>query len=102
MVLIGDDELLHQLQARARQNDQLERAGCLNPIPFDVAATRQTIAKRIRSALRDRRMTQAQLAKSLNATPHDISRILISPDSSDIETLKRIAAALRVDVVDFF
>ena len=97
-----DDALLRRLHARATENDRLERAGRLKPIPFDAKAVKQSIAAGIRSTLRGRRMTQAQLAKALKATPANITRILKSPEKSKVETLEQIAASLRVNVADFF
>jgi DNA-binding Xre family transcriptional regulator len=97
-----DEELLRAVRARAKENDRLERRGRLKPIPFDVKAVRQTLAERIRATLGKRRMTQAQLAKALKITPANITRILKSPEKSKVETLERIAAALHVDVADFF
>jgi DNA-binding Xre family transcriptional regulator len=98
----NDEELLGRIRARAKENDRLERRGRLKPIPFDVKAVRQTVAENIRAALGKRRMTQAQLAKALKITPANITRILKSPEKSKVETLERIAAALRVDIADFF
>jgi DNA-binding Xre family transcriptional regulator len=98
----NEDDLLPRVRARAKENDGLERRGRLKPIPFDVKAVRQTLAEKIRAALGMRRMTQAQLAKALKITPANITRILKSPEKSKVETLERIAAALRVDIADFF
>jgi DNA-binding Xre family transcriptional regulator len=100
----ADDEtaLLSRLHARAADNDRLEHVGKLQPIPFDSAGVQRSIAERIRNQMQKRKLSQAQLARALDITPANISRILKSPAKSKVETLQRLAAVLHCDVGDFF
>lgn len=97
-----DRALLGKLRSRAEENDRLEALGQLTPISFDAQSVRQSIAERVRGAMRKRGMSQAQLAQALKVTPANISRILKSPEKSKIETFQRIASALHVDLGEFF
>ncbi|HUE72158.1 MAG TPA: helix-turn-helix transcriptional regulator [Pirellulaceae bacterium] len=98
----SDASLMRRLETQVAENDRLEKLGKLKTVPFDGQAERRSISERIRAVMRERRMTQARLAKALGITPANISRILKNPERSKVETFERIARALNVDLDALF
>ena len=67
----------------------------------DVADIRANVARnKLVLALRERGMTQAELARALGKSPTVVSRILKAPNRSRVKTLQEIADALDVDLSD--
>ena len=48
--------------------------------------------------MRERGVTQAELARRLDKSPTSISRILRNPERSRVDTIRQIAKALKVDL----
>ncbi len=53
---------------------------------------------RLVSAMRERGITQAELARRAKMKPTSISRILKKPERSRVETIRKIAAAIEVNL----
>ncbi|MEW6252325.1 MAG: helix-turn-helix transcriptional regulator [Planctomycetota bacterium] len=89
------DRLISQLEAyelAARASDPDEEWITLDDFKVQLAASRLVEARKARG------MTQVQLARRLGLPQSQISRIERNPDHTTVRTLKRIAAALHVDV----
>ncbi len=83
------DELRRRLEA-PRKHWVHERDAALVVAAGEIAAARQRAG-----------LTQQELGERLGVPQSQISRIERNPDRSTVRTLKRIAAALDVDVSDF-
>ncbi len=80
--------------ARAKQGGQKELS--------DAGARAYIARDRLLLALRQRHMTQADLARQLHKSPTSISRIFKAPHRSRLTTLQAIAGALDVELRDLF
>jgi DNA-binding XRE family transcriptional regulator len=94
MIPVRDyDRMISALEERDRK--RTSRSG--EWIPAEKAAL-QTAADWLRDAREEAGLTQQQLADQIGVPQSQISRIEKNPDRTTIRTIKRIAAALRVDV----
>jgi len=99
----GDDEALMEELARAiEENDALQKAGKLEVIEINQDTASKTVAARLRWIIRDRGLTQKQLAQKIGVTPARISHVLRNPDRSKVDTLRKIACALDIDLRQIF
>lgn len=62
----------------------------------------EEIGQKIRTLRKERGLTLRQLAKAARCSPSFISQVERGKTSPSIATLKQIASALRVNIVDFF
>ncbi|RLA87046.1 MAG: transcriptional regulator, partial [Deltaproteobacteria bacterium] len=62
----------------------------------------EEIGQKIRALRRERGFTLKQLASLANCSPSFISQVERGKASPSIATLKQIASALKVNIVDFF
>ena len=60
----------------------------------------QAAASRLRRVAKEQGVTQQELAKRLGVTPAVISRVFKIPNRSKVDTLRRIADALGVELVE--
>lgn len=80
--------------------DEQDRNGELLRLTLDRYTPEHVAANRLRSALKKRGITQAELARKLKVSPAAVSRILRDPERSAVKTLRRVAKALNVSVHD--
>jgi len=99
----GDDEALMKELARAiAENDALEKAGKLEVLEINQDTASKAVAGRLRWIIRDRGLTQKQLAAKIGVTPGRISHVLRNPDRSKVDTLRKLARALDIDLRQIF
>ena len=79
-------------QAEARLDDPATEWHDFDEFKLHLAGSRVAATRKAK------RLTQAALAEKLNVPQSQISRIERHPDQTTIRTLKRVAAALGVDV----
>lgn len=73
----------------------------VEPVDINEAETRaRLIRNRLALALKKQQMTQSALAKRLGRSASQISRIFRNPERSRLNTLKKIADAIDVDLSD--
>lgn len=93
------DEFLARRLARAiREHDALEKNGTLCSVEVNEESISQAVATRLRWVIKDRGLSQRELAKKIGVTPAALSRVLKNPDSSKVTTLRKISQALDVDL----
>lgn len=66
----------------------------------NAAAGALVMRNQLQRALREKNITQAELARRIGTSPAVISRVFKSPDRCRLSTLERIARELGVDVAD--
>lgn len=67
-----------------------------------MSSTKLLIAKRIKQLRKSRGLTQAELAEMIGRDTKHISKLEIAGSYPSIETLDRIAQALKVEIKEFF
>lgn len=82
-----------------RQAYERAKRGDTEPLPQE-QARRRVARNKLVVAMRQRGMTQAELARRLGKSPTSVSRILRNPDRSRVETIRAIAEALDVDLTE--
>ena len=93
-----DPSLRARLDECVDADEAAAAEGTLEMVEFTSDSPAQAAGKRLRRVLRDRGISQKQLAKMLNVTPSVVSRVLKGPDRSKVATLRRMAAALGVEL----
>jgi ribosome-binding protein aMBF1 (putative translation factor) len=92
----------HTLQAWLAQaiaeNEAAEKAGTLEESEFTGNSPQESVRDRIRQLMKQRGLTQRDLAARMKVSPAVITRILKQPNRSRLDTLRRIARALDVPV----
>ncbi len=63
-----------------------------------VEARERTLRNQLMVALREQGCTQAELARRAKMKPASVSRILRAPERSRLDTLERLAKALKLDL----
>lgn len=90
--------LREQLDACVEADEAAAEAGTLEMVEFTADSPAQAAGKRLRRVLKERGISQKELAKMLKVTPAVVSRVLKNPDRSKVATLRRMAAALGVEL----
>lgn len=93
-----DEALARELARTIKENDALAKAGKLEMFEVTEESASKEIAARLRWIIRDRGLTQKELAKRVGVTPGRISHVLRNPDGSKVGTLRKIAQALDIDL----
>jgi len=93
-----DEALARELAQTIKENDALARAGKLEAVEVTDKSASKAIADRLRWIIKDRGLTQRELAKRVGVTPARISHVLRNPDRSKVDTLRRIAQALDINL----
>lgn len=90
---------LDQLLARSiKENDRLAKSGKLASVEVTADSASKVVATRLRWIIKERGLSQTELAKKVGVAPPVISRLLRNPDRSRVATLRKIAEALDVDL----
>ena len=97
-----DEALARELAQAIKENDALAKAGKLDTFEVTDESASKAIADRLRWIIRDRGLTQKALAKRVGVTPARISQVLRNPDRSKVDTLRKIAQALDIDLRQIF
>ncbi|HEY3241968.1 MAG TPA: helix-turn-helix domain-containing protein [Phycisphaerae bacterium] len=96
------EEMPAHLTAWARQSDaaysRLVRSGQVKGTEFTADMPARLAGQRLRRVLTAKGIKQSELAKRLGISPAVISRVLKNPDRSMVATLRRIAAAIGVEL----
>ena len=92
------EALARELAQAIKENDALAKAGKLETLQVTEESTSKEIAARLRWIIRNRGLTQKELAKRVGVTPARISHVLKNPDRSKVATLRNIAQALDIDL----
>jgi DNA-binding Xre family transcriptional regulator len=88
------EKLQREAEAEIERNGRLRAAGELEAIEFTDDSPAIGLANRLRTVIRERRMSQKELAARLGVSPSFVSKVLRDPERSKIATLQRIAEAL--------
>jgi len=72
------------------------------PTLTETQARARVARNRLMLALKQRNMTQADLARLVKKSPAVVSRILQNPEKCRVSTLRRIADALAIELGDVF
>jgi len=97
---IQDDLLAAELMQAVEKNDAQEKAGNLVTYEVTEETASKAIAARLRYIIRERGYTQKKLAEKIGVTPARISHFLKNPNRSKVDTLRKIADALDIDLRD--
>ncbi|MCK4341774.1 MAG: helix-turn-helix transcriptional regulator [Phycisphaerae bacterium] len=104
----GTDERFEELAPADRQRAEaglaaaqaLKQTGQLEELELP-AYTPETVAgNRLRRVLAKKKMKQVDLAKKMGISPAVVNRVLKNPDRSMVATLRKIAAALDVELYE--
>jgi len=93
---------MRELARAIDENEALEKAGKLEVLEINEDTASKMVAARLRWIIRDRGLTQKQLAEKIGVTPARISHVLRNPDRSKVDTLRKIARALDIDLRRIF
>lgn len=93
-------DLRRQFEDELARNRTAHASGELSPIEFDEAGVPTAIANRLRQVADVRGVTQKELAQRLNVSPSVINKVFRHPERSKLTTLRKLAAALNVDLRD--
>jgi DNA-binding Xre family transcriptional regulator len=93
-----EPSLRKKLNEIINADEAAARAGTLKMMEFTEDSPAEAAARRLRSILAKRGISQKQLAQMLGVTPAVINRVLKKPDRSKVATLRRIADALHVEL----
>ena len=85
---------------RAARVDALEARGELEKLSLSDIKPERLVAARVRQVLKEKDMTQAQLAHRLGVNPSVISRVLARPEKAKIQTLRNLADALEIELYE--
>jgi DNA-binding phage protein len=83
---------------QAEQSHPDEQGAGFVDVDDDVAA--EAVAGRIRRLMRQRRMTQATIAKKAGVSVGVVARALRDPDCAKLATLRKVALALDARFID--
>ena len=64
--------------------------------------TKKLLGSRIKEIRKLRRLSQEELSEKINIDPKHLSRIEVGRGFPSLDTLKRLADVLNVDIKDFF
>lgn len=95
---LDDDDLEPQIAEIVKHNDRLAAAGQLDSLVLDEDAISKAVATRIRWVMNEQGVSQRQLAEQIGVSSSVISRVLKNPDRSKVETIRRIAEALDIEL----
>jgi DNA-binding XRE family transcriptional regulator len=80
------------------RSEALRKAGKLKMVEFTADSPAQAAARRLRQVAKERGVSQKDLAAKLKVTPGVINRVFKAPDRSKVATLRKVAAALGVEL----
>jgi DNA-binding Xre family transcriptional regulator len=89
-----------EFEAQFAEYEAAKAAGKLDAIEFTADMPAQMAGNRLRRVLAEKKITQSELAKRLKVSPAVVNRVLKNPDRSMVATLRRIADALGVELVE--
>lgn len=89
---------LEELARIIERNDALEKKGKLKCFEINEDTASEALAVRLRRIIKHRGLTQKELAARIGISPVMISRVLKDPDRSKVDTLRKIAQALDIDL----
>ena len=87
-----------QIAELVKHNDRLAAAGQLDSLVLDEDTISKAVATRIRWVMNEQGVSQRQLAEQIGVSSSVISRVLKNPDRSKVETIRRIAEALDIEL----
>lgn len=94
------DALLEQARAEIERNERLIEAGKLEVMEFTQDSPAIGLANRLKAVIREKHLSQKELAARLGVSPSFIHRVLQRPERSRIATLTRIAKAVGIHLRD--
>ena len=97
---LSDEQLMQQLTQTIEEHERLAKTGELESIVVDDNAVSQAISSRIRWVMNEKGVSQAQVAERIGVSPGVVSRVLKNPGRSKVETIRKIAASLDIELRD--
>jgi DNA-binding Xre family transcriptional regulator len=96
----SQEQLMHQLAETIAEQERLAKRGEIESITVDDNAITKAVAARIRWVMHERGVSQADVSDRVGVSPAVISRILKNPGRSRVDTIRKIAKALDVELRD--
>ncbi len=87
-------------EAEIRENEVQLAEGRISSMEFTEDSPAVAAANRLRRTAERKGVSQRELARKLNVSPSVISKVFQNPDRSKVATLRRIAAALQVELAE--
>ncbi|MEN6337946.1 MAG: helix-turn-helix transcriptional regulator [Phycisphaerales bacterium] len=91
-------ELREKLEKEMQRNKQLLASGQLQAVEFTSSSAPEAIADRLREIMKEKGLSQSDLAKKMGTSDSVVSKWLKDPSRSKLSTLRRVAKSLDVDV----
>jgi ribosome-binding protein aMBF1 (putative translation factor) len=91
-------DVRRRISRMVEADEAAAKAGTLKMMEFTADSPAEAAARRLRSILAKRGISQKQLAQMLGVTPAVVNRVLKKPDRSKVATLRRMADALHVEL----
>lgn len=91
---------MHQLAETIEEQERLAKREDIESITVDDNAVAKAVAARIRWVMHERGVSQAEVSDRVGVSPAVISRILKNPGRSRVDTIRKIAKALDVELRD--
>lgn len=94
--LLREPDISAEDLALVEQQDAADARGELDKLSLSDIQPERLVAARIRQVLKQRGMTQSELAERVGVNPSVISRVLSHPEKAKVETLRSYAEALGI------
>ncbi len=93
------EELRNEFEREIRQNNEMLKRGEIGSLELnDECIAISATANRLKQVLKEKGMSQKELANRLDVSPSFISKVLKNPDRSTVKTLRSIAKAIDVEL----